>query len=577
METIANRELRRKLEIVQKEKDGIQLNVDKFDHASKSLNKLIESQIVDICKKRLGYENYNAVPPPYTGNFMPLIPDLSFTGLDEFVNEPIVENSKAMSSEEEPKVVRKNNYAPIIEEWVSDDEEEDVSQPKIEKKTVRPSIVKKEFFKSKQQEKTTRKIVKQVEQHRQNTHSLRVDCNYHQMMVKPVWNNAQKVNHQNFAKKTHPCAKKNLVPRAVLMKSGLVSVNTARQVNAAHSKTTVNAARPMSYLSKIAHSTVKRPIHKNTSFKNSNFNQRVNTVKDKKFNTARPKAVVNDVKGNNFNAVKASPCWVWKPKHKVLDHGNPQMDLQDQGVIDSGCSRYMIGNMSYLTNYEKIDGEYVAFGGNPKGGKITGKDHLGKFDGKADEGFFVGYSLNSKAFRVFNSRTRIVEENLHIRFSESTPNAVHSLMVLQTADPPYSQDPKSSHDARSKPLNDDGKKVDEDPRKDSECNDQEKEDNVNNTNNVNAASTNEVNDVGGKTSIELPFDLNMPDLEDYSIFDFSRNDEDDGADAHMNNLDTTIQVSPIPTTRIHKDHPLDTSDWKFNNSGYKKTRRFQRI
>ncbi|GKE83787.1 ribonuclease H-like domain-containing protein, partial [Tanacetum coccineum] len=53
-------------------------------------------------------------------------------------------------------------------------------------------------------------------------------------------------------------------------------------------------------------------------------------------------------------------------------------------------------------------------------------DHLGKFDGKVDEGFFVGYSLNSKAFRVFNSRTRIVEENLHIRFSESTPNAVGS-------------------------------------------------------------------------------------------------------------------------------------------------------
>ncbi|GKF03013.1 hypothetical protein Tco_0029936, partial [Tanacetum coccineum] len=93
-------------------------------------------------------------------------------------------------------------------------------------------------------------------------------------MVKPVWNNAQMVNHQNFAKKTHPCARKNLVPRAVLMKSGLVSVNIARQVNAAHSKTTVNAARPMSYLSKIAHSTVKRPIHKNTAFKNSNINQR---------------------------------------------------------------------------------------------------------------------------------------------------------------------------------------------------------------------------------------------------------------------------------------------------------------
>ncbi|GJT66137.1 hypothetical protein Tco_1017617 [Tanacetum coccineum] len=146
---IAIRELRKKLEIVQKEKDGIQLNVDKFEHASKSLNKLIECQIVDNCKKGLGYENYNAVPPPYTGNFMPPTPDLSFTGLDEFVNEPVVENCKAMSSEEEPKVVRKNDDAPIIEEWVSDDEEEDVSQPKTKKKTVRPSIVKKEFPKRK--------------------------------------------------------------------------------------------------------------------------------------------------------------------------------------------------------------------------------------------------------------------------------------------------------------------------------------------------------------------------------------------------------------------------------------------
>ncbi|GKD92558.1 hypothetical protein Tco_1372395 [Tanacetum coccineum] len=173
MGEITIRELRRKLDTVQKEKDGIQLNVDKFKHASKNLNKLIECQIVDNCKKGLGYENYNAIPPPYTGNFMPLTPDLSFTCLDEFVNKPVVENCKAMSSEAEPKVVRKNDDAPCIEEWVSGDEEEDVSRPKIEKKTVRPVIVKKEFVKYKQQEKTTRKNVKQVEQHRQNTHSPR--------------------------------------------------------------------------------------------------------------------------------------------------------------------------------------------------------------------------------------------------------------------------------------------------------------------------------------------------------------------------------------------------------------------
>ncbi|GJZ25738.1 putative ribonuclease H-like domain-containing protein [Tanacetum coccineum] len=192
-------------------------------------------------------------------------------------------------------------------------------------------------------------------------------------------------------------------------------------------------------------------------------------------------------------------------------------------------------------------------------------------------GFFVGYSLNSKAFRVFNSRTRIVEENLHIRFSESTPNVVgtkandnagqarketepakdYILLSLWPADPPFSQDPKRSQDDGSKPLSDDEKKVDEDLRKYCESIDQEKDNNVNSTNNVNAASTNEVNDVGLKTSIEFPNDPNMPALEDISIFDLSRDNEDVGAEADMNNLDTTIQVSPIPTTRIHKDHPLN--------------------
>ncbi|GJT26709.1 ribonuclease H-like domain-containing protein [Tanacetum coccineum] len=143
--------------IAQKEKDGIQFNVDKFKNASKSLNKLIESQIVDNCKKGLGY---NAVPPPYTGNFMPPTPDLSFTGLDEFVNKPVIENRK--SDEEVSKVVRKSDDSLIIKDWVSDSKEENVSQTKTEKKTVKPSISKIEFVKPKQQEKTARKTIKQV-------------------------------------------------------------------------------------------------------------------------------------------------------------------------------------------------------------------------------------------------------------------------------------------------------------------------------------------------------------------------------------------------------------------------------
>nr|GEY04141.1 hypothetical protein [Tanacetum cinerariifolium] len=176
-------------------------------------------------------------------------------------------------------------------------------------------------------------------------------------MVKPVCKYNQRVNHKSFAKKTHPHAKRNMAPRAVLLKSGIVNtarqnfsktlilVNTARQVSTAHQKSTVNAARQMSYISKTAHSTVKSSIHKKTTFNNSNFNQRVNTVRSKTVNTARPKAIVNAVQDNVVNVVKAS--------------GNPQPDLQEKGAINSGCLRHMIGNMSYLTDYEEIDKELL--------------------------------------------------------------------------------------------------------------------------------------------------------------------------------------------------------------------------
>nr|GEW36811.1 hypothetical protein [Tanacetum cinerariifolium] len=227
----------------------------------------------------------------------------------------------------------------------------------------------------------------------------------------------------------------------------------------------------------------------------------------------------------------------------VTTASNPQHALKDIGVIDSGSSRHMIGNISYLSDFEEINGGYVAFGGNPKGGKITSKgkirsdngtefknqdlnqfcgmkgikrefsvartlqqngiakrknrtlikaarnmlagsllpisfwveavntacyvqnrvlvtkphnktpyelllgrtpsigfmrpfgclvtilntlDPLGKFDGKVNEGFLVGYSVSSKAFRVFNNRTKIVQETLHINYPENQPNVVGS-------------------------------------------------------------------------------------------------------------------------------------------------------
>nr|GEW21355.1 hypothetical protein [Tanacetum cinerariifolium] len=101
-------------------------------------------------------------------------------------------------------------------------------------------------------------------------------------------------------------------------------------------------------------------------------------------------------------------------------------------------------------------------------------------------------------------------------------------------------DPKSSQDHGFQPSSDDGKKVDEDTRQESECKDQEKEDNVNNTNNVNDVGTNGVNAVGANTNNGLLFDPEMPALEDISRFNFSSDHKDGDEDADMNNLDTTI-------------------------------------
>nr|GEV14261.1 hypothetical protein [Tanacetum cinerariifolium] len=134
--------------------------------------------IIDKCKTCLGY---NAVSPPYTGNFMPPKLDLSFSSLEEFVNEPIVsettvkkhvvETSEVKASGDKPKDVRKNCSSPLIEDWISNSEDEAESKPKIEKKTVKPSFA---FVKYKEQVKSPRKTtIKQGDQNRLNTHNRR--------------------------------------------------------------------------------------------------------------------------------------------------------------------------------------------------------------------------------------------------------------------------------------------------------------------------------------------------------------------------------------------------------------------
>ncbi|GJS73494.1 hypothetical protein Tco_0706335 [Tanacetum coccineum] len=131
-------------------------------------------------------------------------------------------------------------------------------------------------------------------------------CNYHQREGMVNGNNYTRVNYNYSAKKAHPNSHRNMTPRAVLMKTGLKPLNTARPVNTAHPKTTVYRARPMSCFSKLAQSTVKRPYQSRTTLTNKNFNQKINTAKEKvntakikAVNTARPTSVV-------VNAVRAN-------------------------------------------------------------------------------------------------------------------------------------------------------------------------------------------------------------------------------------------------------------------------------
>nr|GEV55629.1 uncharacterized mitochondrial protein AtMg00810-like [Tanacetum cinerariifolium] len=386
--------------------------------------------------------------------------------------------------------------------------------------------------------------------------------------------------------------------------------------------------------------------------------------------------------------------------------GNLQHALKDRGVIDSGFSRHMTENMSYLSNFEEIKGGYVAFGGNPKGGRIFGKgkirtgkldfkdvyfvkelklnlfivsqmcdkknsvlftdtkcivlslefklpdenqvlnmvlvtkphnktpyelihgktpnigfmrpfgclvtilntlDSLGKFDGKVDKGFLVGYSVSSTAFRVFNSRTQIVHETLHINFLENKPNVACSgptwLFDIDTLTKTMNYQPvtkgnqsnpstgNTDGDAafKVKEPEFEGRKPESEVYVFSSSNAQTKkhDDKTNreakgkshvesSTGYLNLSAKfedlfdnniNEVNAVDTSVPTVEKIDTNSTNTfsaagpsNDANIT-YSDDEEDVGTEADFTNLETTITVSPILTTRVRKDHYI-------NNNGF---------
>ncbi|GKB87685.1 ribonuclease H-like domain-containing protein, partial [Tanacetum coccineum] len=175
------------------------------------------------------------------------------------------------------------------------------------------------------------------------------------------------------------------------------------------------------------------------------------------------------------------------------------------------------------------------------------------------------YSTNSKAFKVFNSKTRIVKENLHVQFSKNSSNIAGSgpnwlfdidALTKSMNYKPVIQTIKGGGKEGCYPRNKDSEvSSTEEPRIN-----QEKEANINNTNNINPVSPTvnvagiEDNVVDENIVYGCADDLKMPNLEEIV---YSVDDEDNDAEADMNNLNSIILVSPIPTTRLHKDHPLE--------------------
>ncbi|GJS67079.1 hypothetical protein Tco_0681643 [Tanacetum coccineum] len=295
------------------EKRGHEFKNEKFDKASKDLDKLLGSQITDKSKKGLGY---SAVPPPHPLIYnRPNKLDLSYSGLDEF-KEPEFkgygpENSKQESNvvcEKESDNSKENSDESLVKEQVSQDKSSFVeSSPNVDKETVFPANKKVEFTKPKNHEKPVKKSVR------------------------------------------------NMSPKAVLLKTGLTPLNTVRPVNTAHPKIAVHSAKLKTHFLKQEQSTTKRPFYKQTTLTRRSVHEAKRhyyTGRHNAVNTARSyTGQVNVVRVKRVNAVKSSAYWVWRPtksngaslafkRHNYIDargrsKANHNMMINDLLTVDA--------------------------------------------------------------------------------------------------------------------------------------------------------------------------------------------------------------------------------------------------
>nr|GEW33757.1 hypothetical protein [Tanacetum cinerariifolium] len=364
--------------------------------------------------------------------------DWSFQAKEELINFALMAYTSQGSS---------SSSSSNFEE--SDSEDENVFKPKEVKKTVKPSLEKIEFVNARN---TTVENENKVEKPKKFSQSPRGNKrNWNGLItqklgdgfdfkkkacfeIRPVWDNTAKVNNQNEL--THPHAKRNFVPAAVLTKSRQVPVNAAKQsshraatsvsaarrVNTAASRPNVNNALPITYSYFKAHSPVRRPFNQKSAAKTNNFNEKVNTAKVNNVTTAGLKVVVSAVEGTRNN---------------------------DQGILDSGCSRHMTGNKSYLIDYQEIDGGFVAFRGNAKGGLQVMQRDDGIF---ISQDKYVADMLKIFDFSSVKTASTPIKTNKALLKDEEAEDVdVHlyrlmigSLMYLIASRPDIMFDPKDS-------------------------------------------------------------------------------------------------------------------------------------
>nr|GFA72416.1 hypothetical protein [Tanacetum cinerariifolium] len=383
--------LRQKLETTEKERDELNMKLEKFQTSSKRLTDLLASQTSD--KAGLGYNSkvftqamfdcdnyyssnsdnnswppsnlydrfvpsgaYHAVPPPMSGTFMPPKPDLVFHTPPSDENEHLTFNVQLSPTKPEQDLPSRPS-APIIEDWVSDSEEEALPQAT---KDV-PSFAQ------------SHELVKSPRHFGLLSPPPKLIAPFVPFSPKSPLKGSKKTKKTCFV-----CKSETYLIKDSSSKSQPVLTTAARPVSAVKSKFSKTRPNIASHAVSKSKSPLRRPFIRHPSSKPSISSPRVNAAKPFAVSAAQ----------NNHGK------WVWKPKCLVLDHAlrttSASIPLKRFDYNDArGRSKHMTGNMSYLSDFEELNGGYVTFGGNPKGGKITGKGKIrtGKLD--FDDVYFV--------------------------------------------------------------------------------------------------------------------------------------------------------------------------------------------